>query len=67
MELGFTYQNRINLVPKPKILKKRGPKIRGERKDQCKPIYCPYCNCYYQYRIASQHKKTLKHENNYLI
>lgn len=68
MELGFTHQNEIKIIkPKPKIKKYYIQKPKKERINQCKRIYCLYCDCYYQHRIASQHKKTLKHKNNYLI
>ena len=77
MELGFTYETMINLAPKSKIKKKRevkeGEKIKFKfrrskiKKDQCAKVYCPWCQCYYQHRIAAQHKRTQKHKNNYLI
>ena len=83
MELGFTFQNEIkilkpkinkyytptgNPVGKPKGIKcTRALKPEKEKVRQRKLIYCIYCDCYYQYRVAAQHNRSLKHQNNYLI
>lgn len=48
-----------------KIKQKKEKPIKNIAKRGIDMDYCIYCNCKYQHRIASQHKKTAKHIKNF--
>ena len=76
-ELGFTYENFINLVGLKKTINRSGPRVKKHNKkmvplkikyedfdDHGYYLFCRICQCTIQKRIRSQHLRSIKHKNN---